>query len=451
MAEIIPVRPLRYNPQFVPDLKLVVAPPDDVFSPEAQERYHARHPHNVVRLILAKEGGDAASGRDRYDRAARTFAAWQSDGILRRDPEGGIYLYEQEFSLGEEHRITRRGLMALIRLANYEEKIVFPHERTFAKYREDRLRLMRACPANLEPIFAFTPGPDGSIRAILDHRMDADPQVQLVDEDGIRHRLWILREPSAMAALIQGLRDRSVVIADGHHRYETALSFRDERRAQDTAPPEVERRRLHNYVLMYLVSAEDPGLIILPTHRVIRQRPSLARDALRHALARHFHVETVALDSGNPVMSLRIVLADFSRRRREAVVFALFAGGQEVLALRLTDLAVIDNLVAAGHSPEYARLDVAILHQVVIEQILGIQPTGEADDAIHYTRDETQALTAVASGEAHLALFQNAPRVEQVQAVAMAGERMPQKSTFFYPKLLSGLIINPLDPGELVP
>jgi len=451
MAEIIPVRPLRYNPQFVPDLKLVVAPPYDVISPEAQERYHARHPQNVVRLILAKEGGDAASGRDRYDRAARTFAAWQSEGILRRDPEGGIYLYEQEFSVGEEHRITRRGFMALMRLANYEEKVVFPHERTFAKYREDRLRLMRACPANLEPIFAFTPGSDGSIRAILDHRMDADPHVQLVDEDGIRHRLWILREPSAVAALIQALRDRPVVIADGHHRYETALSFRDERRAQDTAPPKVERRRVHNHILTYLVSAEDPGLIILPTHRVIRQRPALGGDALRRALARHFHVETVALDPANPVMTLRIVLADLSRRRREAVVFGLFAGGQEMLALQLTDMAVIDNLVAAGHSPEYARLDVAILHQVVIEQILGIQPTGEADDSIYYTRDEAQPLTAVASGEAHLALFQNAPRVEQVQAVAMAGERMPQKSTFFYPKLLSGLVINPLDPGELVP
>ncbi|MGE5850612.1 MAG: DUF1015 domain-containing protein [Candidatus Methylomirabilota bacterium] len=449
MAEIIPFRALRYNPQFISDLKLVVAPPYDVISPEAQERYHARHPHNVVRLTLAKEGEDAATGRDRYDRAARTFTAWQAEGILRRDPEDGIYLYEQEFSMGEEHRIARRGFMAPMRLANYEEKVVFPHERTFAKYREDRLRLMRACPANLEPIFAFYPGSDQRIRALIDQGMDTDPQVQLVDEDGIRHRLWILREPSTVAALIQALRDRPVIIADGHHRYETALNFRDERRSQDTAPPEVQRRRLDNYVLTYLVSAEDPGLVILPTHRLIRQRPVLGGDALCRALARHFHVETVALDPGNPVMSLRIVLADLTRRRRDAVIFGLYAGSQEMLALQLTDMAVIDNLVAAGRSPEYARLDVAILHRVVIEQILGIQPTGEADDSISYTRDEAQALAAVASGEAHLALFQNPPRVEQVQAVAMAGERMPQKSTFFFPKLLSGLIINPLDPRDM--
>jgi uncharacterized protein (DUF1015 family) len=451
MAEIIPFRALRYNPQFVPDLNLVVAPPYDVISPEAQERYHARHPHNVVRLILAKEGGEDASGRDRYDRASRTFTAWKADGVLRRDPEASIYLYEQEFSLGEGHRIRRRGLMPLMRLANYEEKIVFPHERTFAKYREDRLRLMRACPANLEPILCFYPGPDGPIRALLDRWRETDPLVQLVDEDDIQHRLWLLTERSGVATCMEALRDRPVIIADGHHRYETALNFRDERRAEDAGPPEVQRRRLHNYVLASLVSAEDPGLVILPTHRVIRQRPAREGAALRQALGRHFRVEKASLDPGNPVMSLRIVLADLSRRRREAVVFGLYAGGQEVLTLQLTDTGVTDGLVAAGHSPEYARLDVVILHRLVIEQILGIQPTGHADDSIAYVRDEAQALAAVASGEAHLALFQNPPRAEQVQAVAMAGERMPQKSTFFFPKLLSGLVINPLDPGELIP
>jgi uncharacterized protein (DUF1015 family) len=451
MAEIIPFRALRYSPQFVPDLKLVVAPPYDVISPEAQERYHARHPLNVVRLILAREGGEDASGRDRYERAARTFTAWQADRILRRDSEAGIYLYEQEFSLGEGHRIRRRGFMALLRLASYEEKVVFPHERTFAKYREDRLRLMRACPANLEPILCFYPGLDESVRSLLDRGMEVDPLVQLVDEDDIQHRLWRLTERSAVATCVEALRDRAVIIADGHHRYETAVNFRDERRAEDAAPPEVERRRPHNFVLTCLVGAEEPGLVILPTHRVIRQRPAREGAALRQALARHFRVETAPLDPGNPVMSLRIVLADLSRRRHGAVVFGLYAGGQEVMVLELTDTAVIDRLVADGHSPEYARLDVVILHRLVIEQILGIQPTGHADDGIAYLRDEAQTLAAVASGEAHVALFQNPPRVEQVQAVAMAGERMPQKSTFFYPKLLSGLVINPLDAGEPTP
>lgn len=451
MAEIVPFRALRYNPRFVPDLKLVVAPPYDVISPEAQERYHARHPHNVVRLILSKEGEAGTPDRDRYARAARTFAAWQAEGILARDPQPGIYVSEQEFSLGAEHRLRRRGFMALVRLARYEEKIVFPHERTFAKYREDRLRLMRACPANLDPVFGFYPGPDDPIRAILDRCMEADPRVQLVDEDGIGHRMWILREPAGVAELARAFRDRPIIIADGHHRYETALSFRDERGGQGPRSAGSGPGRLHDFVLMYLVSAEDPGLVILPTHRVIRQRPALARDDLRRALERHFRLEVFPLDPGNPVLSLRIALADIHRRRREAVAFGLYAGGAEVLLLELADATVGRDLVAAGHSPEFARLDVAVLHRVVIEKILGIQPTGQADDSIQYTRDEGQALAAVASGEAHLALFQNPPRVAQVQAVALAGERMPQKSTFFYPKVLSGLVINPLEPAEPVP
>jgi uncharacterized protein (DUF1015 family) len=451
MADIAPFRALRYNPRFVPDLKLVVAPPYDVISPEAQERYHARHPHNVVRLILSREGEAGTPDYDRYARAARTFTAWQVEGILALDPAPGIYVLEQEFSLGEGHCLRRRGFMALVRLASYDEKIVFPHERTFAKYREDRLRLMRACPANLDPVFGFYPAPDGSIRAVLDRCVEMDPQVQLIDEDGIRHRMWILREPAIVAGLIQAFRDKPIIIADGHHRYETALTFRDERRTRVKAPPQSEPPRLHDFVLMYLVSAEDPGLVILPIHRVIRQRPAVPREGLRRALEPHFRTEAFPLDPGNPVMSLRIALAEIHRRRRDAVVFGLYAGGREMLVLECAGQSVVQNLVAAGHSSEFARLDVTILHRAVIERILGIQPTEQADDSISYTRDETAALAAVTSGEAQLVLFQNPPRVEQVQAVALAGERMPQKSTFFYPKVLSGLVINPLDPIAAVP
>jgi uncharacterized protein (DUF1015 family) len=341
--------------------------------------------------------------------------------------------------------------MAMVRLADYEEKIIFPHERTFAKYREDRLRLMRACSANLDPVFGFYPGPDAPIGAILDRWMATDPQVHFLDEDGIRHRMWVLRDPAAVADLTRAFRDRPIIIADGHHRYETALSFRDERRAQDAGPPGAQWRRLDNFVLMYLVSAHDPGLVILPTHRVIRQSPALRLDALRQALGCYFRIEVFPLDPGNPVMSLRFALADIHRRRRDAVVFGLYAGGEDLLVLELQEHAAARGLVAIGRPPEYAGLDVTILHELVIERILGIQPSGQADESIQYTRDEGRALDAVNSGEAALALFQNPPRVEQVQAVALAGERMPQKSTFFYPKVLSGLVINPLDPADLAP
>jgi hypothetical protein len=199
---------------------------------------------------------------------------------------------------------------------------------------------------------------------------------------------------------------------------------------------------------MHLTCADDPGLVILPTHRLIRQRPPVERTALPDALGRFFHVELRPLDAGNPSRSLPPLLAELADRGRRAPAFAVYAGGPEILLLTSQDQRVVDDLQGVGHSAAYAQLDVAILHHLVIERVLGIRSAGTADDAITYTRDAAQAVQAVAAGEAPLALLQNPPLVSQVEAVALAGERMPQKSTYFYPKLLSGLVISPLDPSE---
>jgi uncharacterized protein (DUF1015 family) len=442
MAEIIPFRALRYNPRFVPDLKHVVAPPYDVISTEAQERYHARHPYNVVRLILAKDEAADEPGQNRYTRAGQTFVRWRREGILRQDATPAFYLYEQEFSIGDAHRIRRRGLLALVRLQEYGEGVIFPHERTFSRYKDDRLQLMRACPANLEAILGFYPGPAPAVGAIFDRHLEADPAVELVDEDGVAHRVWLVQDITDVAALTMALRDRPVIIADGHHRYETALNFRNARQARASVAA---RPRLEDFVLMNLVQADDPGLVILPTHRVIRRQPARVGEALRGALARHFRIEPFPLGATNPLRSLRIALADLTRRRAAGIACAVCTGGTEVLMLELTDPTTPQALLAEGCSPALAGLDVAVLHRLVVEDILGIAPTSQADDSILYTRDESQALAAVSAGEASLALFLNPPRVEQVQAVAMAGERMPQKSTYFFPKVLSGLVINSLD------
>jgi uncharacterized protein (DUF1015 family) len=451
MAEIIPFQALRYNPRFVPDPERVVAPPYDVISPEAQERYHAKHPYNVVRLTLAKDEGGGTPGGSRYARAAEAYAAWRGEGILRRDAVPAIYLYEQESAAREAPRLKRHGFLALVRLHEYTEGVILPHERTFSRYKDDRLQLMRACPANLEAILGFYPVPNPTVDAVLDRHMETDPAVRLIDEDGIGHRLWLLQAPAEVAVIQAALRDRTVVIADGHHRYETALNFRNERQANDPAPREVARRRLDSFVLMNLVQADDPGLVILPTHRVIRRRPACLGEALRKALASHFHIERFPLDTASPLPSLRNALADLTRRGGAGIACALYAGGAEILVMELSDSTVPQSFLAEGRAPAYAGLDVAVLHRLVIEGILNIPPASQADDTIQYTRDERQALEAVMSGEAHAALFLNPPRVEQVQAVALAGERMPQKSTFFFPKVLSGLVISPIDPGERAP
>jgi uncharacterized protein (DUF1015 family) len=449
MSEIAPFRALRYNPQLVPDLGLVVSPPYDVISPEGQVRYHARHPYNVVRLILAQDASPGTAEPTRYERAGSAFRQWLAEGILRRDPEPALYLVEETFSLGPGNRVRRRGFVAMVRLAAYEERVVLPHERTFARYKADRLALMRAAPADLEPILGFYPGPAEAVRAALERGMAAAPVVDFSDEDGTRQRLWMLRDRGEVRAIAEALRDRPVVIADGHHRYETALQFRAERRAAAGAPGEGDRRP-HEFVLMHLSCADDPGLVILPTYRLIRQRPPLQRAALPEALGRFFRVEPRPLDTGQLSRSLPPVLAELADRGRQAPAFAVYAGGPAIFQLTLQERGIVEELQAAGHSAAYARLDVAILHHLVLERILGMRAAGTAEDAIAYTRDAGQAVQAVAAGEAHLAVLQNPPLVSQVEAVALAGERMPQKSTYFFPKLVSGLLISPLDPSETI-
>ena len=446
MAEIIPFQALRYNPRFVPDLAQVVAPPYDVISPEAQDRYYARHPYNVVRLILAKDVTNTA-GRDRYASAAQTFADWRRDGILRQDPAPAVYLYEQEFSLGDSQRLRRRGILALVRLHDYADGVIFPHERTFSRYKDDRLRLMRACPANLEAILGFFPGANPGVAAVLDRYRATDPAVTVVDEDGIGHRLWLVQESAQVEALQEALRDRPIVIADGHHRYETALNFRNERQANEASSGD-RARRPDSFVLMHLVPADDPGLAILSTHRIIRRPLANAGAGFTAALARHFRIAAYPVAAGDPTPALRRALDDLARRASTGTACAVYAGGTDVLALELTDQATTQVLLAEGRAPAFATLDVAVLHRLLVEGILGVPASSHGDDAIQYTRDATHAFAEVAAGNASVALFLNAPRVDQVQAVAMAGERMPQKSTFFYPKVLSGLVINPLDPAD---
>lgn len=350
MAEIIPFRALRYNPRFAPDLSQVVAPPYDVISPQAQDRYYRRHPYNVVRLILAR-GDPEGSGSDRYACAAQAFANWRRDGILRRDPTPALYLYEQEFSFGDtSRRLRRRGVLALVRLHDYADGIVFPHERTFSRYKDDRLRLMRACPANLEAILGFCPGPNPGVAAVLDGRLNAEPAVALVDEDGVSHKMWLAEQSEDVEALQTSLRDQPIIIADGHHRYETALNFRNEGRSGAAATGMVRHRSPDNFVLMNLVQSDDPGLVILPTHRIIRRRPASSGEVLTDALARHFRITPSPLDSANSPPALERLLADVARRGVGGIACAVYAGGSAILVLELTDPTPTRALLSEGRA-----------------------------------------------------------------------------------------------------
>ncbi|MBI2902740.1 MAG: DUF1015 domain-containing protein [Candidatus Methylomirabilis oxyfera] len=450
MAVIAPFRGLRYNPELVKDLSLVVAPPYDVISPESQQAFHALHRQNVIRLILGEvcEGDDTE--RNRYRRAGDYFRRWQAEKVLVRDPAPAIYLYQQIFQAPGGRELARRGLIALVRLEEFGGRTVFPHERTMAAAKEDRLRLMQSCHANLSPIFGIYPGSLLEVDRLFISEEEREAPIDLRDRDGIRHRVWTLEDGAKINAVRDAFESTPIFIADGHHRYETALAFRDLMRAKDRGDPSAKETRPYNYIMMTLVSAGDPGLIILPIHRLLRQLPGAGLDAYVSQVSQQFRVERVPLPI-DPEAGASVILGRLQATRSGRHRFGLYVGGESAYVLTLADERIVEAEVAEGNPAAYKRLDVTILHALLIDGPLRRQ--GQAilpDDALVYTHDAVEAIRMVQHGGWGAAFFLNPTKIAEVQAVAGAGLRMPPKSTFFYPKLLTGLVIHPILLDEVV-
>lgn len=424
MAIIVPLRGLRYNPELIPDLAAVVTPPYDVIGPEDQERYYDRSPHNIIRLEYGKILPDDNATNNRYTRARDTLAAWQQEGILQREHRPAIYLYEQEFTVaGRVYR--RRGFFCGVALTPYSEGQVLPHEETLPKAKEDRLNLLRACRANFSPVFGLYTDESMATDRILSEAAGAEPNSAFTDEDGQVHRLWVITAPEPINRLVSALRLRPIYIADGHHRYETALAY-----AQEHPEP-----GLHHNVLMVLVNLYDPGLVILPTHRLVRAVRTCPPPDLLAALAPHFKAEHF---TGEP--------AGFFGRLQELGrhSFGLYMGDGGLYHLTLRPEVDLRALMPADRSTAWQQLDVAILHHLILEPHLGIGAGERARQGgpVSYTREEEQALARVDRGEYTHAFFLNPTSVQEMVDVAEAGDKMPQKSTYFYPKLITGLVIN---------
>lgn len=450
MAVIAPFRGLRYNPELVKDLSLVVAPPYDVISPESQRTFHARHDQNVIRLILGEVREADDGEQNRYRRAGDDFRLWQAEKVLVRDPAPAIYLYQQIFQAPDGRELTRRGLIALVRLEEFGGRTVFPHERTMAAPKEDRLRLMQSCHANLSPIFGIYPGPLLEVDRLFMTEEKIKPTIDLSDWDGIRHRVWTFEDRVEIEAVRDAFESTPIFIADGHHRYETALAFRDLMRAKDRGDHAAKNTRPYNYIMMTLVSADDPGLVILPIHRLLRQLPGGGLDAYLAQVSQQFSVERVPfpldLEAGAAAILGRLQATGSGIHR-----FGLYVGGESAYLLTLADERIVEAEVTEGKPAAYKRLDVTILHALLIDGPLRRQ--GQAalpDDAFLYTHDAVEAIRMVQAGACGAAFFLNPTKIAEVQAVAGAGLRMPPKSTFFYPKLLTGLVIHPILLDEVV-
>jgi uncharacterized protein (DUF1015 family) len=423
MAEIQPLRALHYDPAVAGPLADVTAPPYDVIDSAQRAELLARSPHNIVAIDLPE--GEP----DRYAAAANLLEAWQLEGALVRDSEPAVWAHAQDYTGPDGNRRTRHGFYCRVRIEEYGPGRVRPHERTHPGPKADRLALTRATRANISPIFSLYSDPAQAAWAALEPATAQAPWGEVTDEQGTTHRLWRVADPDAIAAVQRATRDAELLIADGHHRYETMQAYADE----------VGGEGEHRYILMCLVALQDPGLTVFPTHRLIGGLDRERQQALREALHRDFDVAEVPVEQIAPPIGQRPPGA-----RTPLQLGYIDAHHQQAYRLTLRDQAIADAALP-GRSEAYRHLDTGVLEALLLKGPLGLSDEDISHlHGLFYARSTEEALELVRTGVYDAAFFMRPTPVEQVAEVAAAGENMPPKSTFFYPKLLTGLLLNPL-------
>ncbi|MFM8283278.1 MAG: DUF1015 domain-containing protein [Planctomycetaceae bacterium] len=440
MPIVAPFRGLRYDPKHVGGLSQVIAPPYDVIDSALQTKLYEQHPANVIRLELNREepGDDATTNK--YSRAARFLRDWRAQGVIMEEPAAALYVYHQSFAVeGRQH--VRRGVMARVRLERFGTGSIHPHEETMSGPKQDRLLLTRACRANLSQVFGLYPDPAGEVQAVLDGAVAGQPPLEAVDHLGVGSRLWPLTD-EAVATRVAGLMGgRPVFIADGHHRYETACNYRDEVAAAWAAShggAALPVDHPANFVLMMLVGMSDPGLVVLPTHRLFVAPSVSDATALAQTLGDCFATSP----AGHGPAAADAVWSAIETEGCQGTIGLYTAGDHAWTLARITAAGRrrMDQ-VAADHGEAWRSLGVSILHRLLIGELMGARdiPT---PGYVHLVREVVEGL---GSGRYPLAALVMPATVEDIKRVSETGERMPAKSTYFYPKLASGLVFHALE------
>ncbi len=445
MPELLPFRAIRYDARVVGGLEKVIAPPYDVVDQPHYERLLAASPYNVIRLTLpagpaAHESGAADDAS--YARSASMVRQWLAQDVLCRDDRPAIYVYEQRFVLGKAY--SRTGFIALMRLVEFGEGIR-PHERTLSGPKQDRLKLLRATKMNFGQVFALYEDAKGEVDTILDAAKTGPPLAAATDGEGIKHALWVIADPAVVRRIQSTLRDAEIFIADGHHRYETALNYL---RGNPDSPAA-------RYRMMTFVNMSNPGLVVLPTHRLVHGLANFDGHEFLKRLGAQFAIERVSGDDADATVRAQSILRAHLQAGRRA--FALYVGDGNFHIAALRDAKAMDAVPIRSNA--WKQLDVAILHSLVLEGALGVsQESIAAGRNIEYVKDlgdcsagspVGEAVRKVRTHEAQALFLLNPTRVEDVAAVAREGEKMPQKSTFFYPKVYTGLVMRLLDDAEV--
>ena len=441
MATITPFRGIVYNQAKAGGIGSLVCPPYDIISPQQQQALYRKSPFNVVRLEFGLEGPGDREGDNRYTRAAALLDEWFKKDILRPGRDPVFYVYELEYTEGKRPK-KLRGFICLVKIEDYDSGIVKPHETTLSGPKTDRLKLVRACKASFSQIFSLFSDPQGKVSGILG-KIARRPEMEVKNSDGVLHRVWSLTDKGDIEAIVREMADKPFFIADGHHRYDTALNYRNERRS---AAGSFTGEEPYNYVAMYLARLEDPGLTILPAHRALFNLSGFQPRRFEETLNKYFDIERIDFNDRSEPAGRRTVLDTMAHRADHAHVFGMRVKGESsYYLLTLRSEADMDALVP-DKSPAYRRLDVSILHHLVIDTLLGIKmETHELGLNIEYIKDADEAVGKIQDGTADVIFFMNPTKVQEVKDVAAAGERMPQKATYFYPKLLTGLVVHKIE------
>ena len=428
MAKILPFKGILYNRQKIKDLETVVAPPYDVISTRMRDELYKLNSHNVVKIILGKEYHKDSKNNNKYTRAADFLNRWLKRVVLEKDRKAAIYIYEQEYL--HKRKVKKRiGFISLMKIEDPATTLVLPHEYTFSKPKEDRLNLIRQTKANTSPIFCiFQDGANRVTSELRQYSRTKDPIVDISFE-GVGHKVWRVTDSKMIKMIRIEFDKKQVFIADGHHRYEVALAFRDEMKKRFGKS----RSGKYNNVMVYFSSLTDESLTILSTYRVIKNMGNMRWNVLERRLRPYFNIENV---------KSKTEMFEKLERTKKRYAFGIYFKNHHFYLLKLKDESALDDIIKVNKSRHWKRLNITVLHFLIFDHILHIDRFSSSSDNIIYTRDDDYAVNLVDSSECEIAFFQLSAKVIQVRDIAKGGDRMPQKSTYFYPKLLTGLVIN---------
>ncbi|MFC1593072.1 DUF1015 domain-containing protein [Candidatus Omnitrophota bacterium] len=439
MADVRPFAGVRYNQSLVGDLSAVICPPYDIIPPQLQQELYLKSEYNFIRIehgrILPQDGVTD----NKYTRSAATLEQWLRQGILRVDDAPAIYLHDHYYThQGKEYK--RRGIMACVRLQEWDEMVVRPHEGTLAEPSEDRLSLLWACQVNASPILALYEDPGQRVSSLLAAQERSKPLINLCGVNGEKHNILAITEPEVVNQICSGLAQQPLYIADGHHRYESSLTYQRERRV---CSPSVTGNETFNFVMMTLVDLADPGLTILAPHRMVRGISKATLDEFAAKLRLLFDVEELPLDMPGVWQRVDDLLTCTETEETSQVRLVLFGlAAERLFMLRLRDSTVASQLMPYFHCELYKRLDVSIVDHIILEKLLRL--SNDKSDVLAYNYDRQGAIDKVLSQEYQLAFLLSPIKAEVIKAIADMGDRLPRKSTYFYPKPPSGLVFNRL-------